>query len=221
MIIANTPQLIFSFLYFGFNGILTSMRVAVEWSNYAGKRKPLRVSNNPQLAQRSNHFLSIPYRYAIPLMVTSGMMHWLISESLFMVGIEAWDENMQRDPSSDIITCGYSPRAMLSTICVGVLMFGGLVGLAMRRLPSAMPVAASCSLAIAAACHPRYDPNKGQRPGGDDEDVEMDSERGDEEDMGCLPVQWVAVHVDGPIGHCSFTSDDHDVGMPEGGHEYQ
>lgn len=191
------------------------MCVAVEWSSYAIRRKSIRVSNNPQLAQRSNHFLSIPYRYAIPLIFLSITLHWLISESLFMVGIEAWDSKMQRDPSNDIITCAYTPVAILSSIFVGGFMFISLVGLSRQRLDSAMPVAGSCSLAIAAACHPKFDPNLhgGQNEG------ELDSEREDEQHMGLLPVQWGAVPVDGPLGHCSFTSGD--VGMPEKGKEYQ
>ncbi|KAJ5553974.1 hypothetical protein N7513_003933 [Penicillium frequentans] len=214
VIIANLPQLIFSCLYFAFNSLLTSMCLAAEWSGYANNRKSLRVSNNPQLSQRSNYFLSIPYRYALPLIVLSVTLHWLISESLFVVGIEAWDMNMMREPDSDLTTCGYSPVAILSSICVGALMFICLVGLSFQPLESAMPVAGSCSMAIAAACHPLFDPNRHEDGGGGD----VDSENEDE-DMGLLPVQWGAVPVDGPMGHCSFTSGD--VEMPQRGREYQ
>lgn len=132
-------------------------------------------------------------------------LQWLISESLFTVGIEAWDMNMVRDPGSDLTTCGYSPVAILSSICIGAFMFTCLVGLSFRPLESGMPVAGSCSLAIAAACHPEFDPNR-------------DAEN-EEEDMGLLPVQWGAVSVDGPMGHCSFTSGH--VVMPQKDREYQ
>ncbi|GAM37162.1 hypothetical protein TCE0_022f06842 [Talaromyces pinophilus] len=169
VLIANTPQILFSCLYFAFNGLLTSMCVAAEWSSSAHKRKPLRVSNNPQLAQRSNYFLSIPYRYAVPLIILSITLHWLISESLFMVGIEAWDNNMQRDSSADLIACAYTPVAILSSILVGEFMFICLVALSQERLESAMPVAGSCSLAIAAACHPRFNPNQAR-------DMEMEDD---------------------------------------------
>jgi hypothetical protein len=213
VIIANLPQLIFSFIYFAFNSLLTSMCLAAEWSSYANHRKSLRVSYNPQLSQRSNYFLSIPYRYALPLMVVSMTLQWLISESLFTVGIEAWDMNMVRDPESDLTTCGYSPVAILSSICIGGFMFICLVALSFRPLESGMPVAGNCSLAIAAACHPEVDPNRdAENEGGDI------SWNGDE-DMGFFPVQWGAVPVDGPIGHCSFTSGR--VEMPQKGREYQ
>jgi hypothetical protein len=63
-------------------------------------------------------------------------------------------------------------------------MFICLVGLSFRPLESGMPVAGSCSLAIAAACHPEFDPNRdAENEGGD-----VDSWN-EEEDMGLLPVQ--------------------------------
>ncbi|CAG8898638.1 unnamed protein product [Penicillium egyptiacum] len=203
VLIANAPQLIFSFLYFAFNALLTAMTLAAEWSSYATHHKGLRVSNNPRLSQRSNYFLSMPYRYATPLLLLSGVLHWLISQSLFMVGIEAFDSNMVRNPSRDLTTCGFSPVAILSSVVVGGCMFLCLVGLGFRRFESAMPVAGSCSLAISAACHPNFDPNGGRKDG----DVDVDSEDEDEEDMALLPVKWGAVSV-GPMGHCSFTSKD-------------
>lgn len=93
-------------------------------------------------------------------------------------------------------------------------MFICLVGLSFRPLESGMPVAGSCSLAIAAACHPEFDPNRdAENEGGD-----VDSWN-EEEDMGLLPVQWGAVPVDGPMEHYSFTSGH--VEMPQKGREYQ
>lgn len=86
-----------------------------------------------------------------------------------MVGIEAWDNNMQRDSSADLIACAYTPVAILSSILVGEFMFICLVALSQERLESAMPVAGSCSLAIAAACHPRFNPNQAR-------DMEMEDD---------------------------------------------
>ncbi|KAJ5937050.1 hypothetical protein N7466_003500 [Penicillium verhagenii] len=216
VIIANLPQLIFSFLYFGFNSLLTSMCLGAEWSGYAHSCKSLRVSNKPQGSQRSDYFLSIPYRYALPFMVMTITIHWLISESLFMVGIEAWDERMVRAPESDLTTCGFSPIGIVSSICVGVFMFSCLVGLSFRRFESAMPVAGGCSLAISAACHPNFDPNR--HPAGEPGDLDLEIENGDD-NMGHLPVQWGAVPVDSPIGHCSFTSGR--VELPDKDREYE
>ncbi|PLB44995.1 hypothetical protein P170DRAFT_458593 [Aspergillus steynii IBT 23096] len=217
--IANLPQLIFSFLYVAYNSLLTSMCLAAEWSGFGNRRKGLRVSHSPKLSQRSNYFLSIPYRYAIPLITTSAILHWLGSESLFVIAVEAYDTKMQKDPSHDLFACGYSPVAIISGVSVAIVMFTCLIVLSLRRFESAMPVAASCSLAIAAACHPRCNPNEGSAgPDAVDAVKEMDSECEDEE-MEVLPVKWGAVEVSGPVGHCCFTSGE--VYPLEEGKKYQ
>lgn len=106
VIIANMSQLMFSFLYFASNCPLTAINIAAEWSGYAANRKGLRVSVSPSFSQHSDHFLSLPYRYAIPLMVVSALLHWLISHSLFIVGIDAYSPNMEGQQDNDILTCG-------------------------------------------------------------------------------------------------------------------
>lgn len=213
--IANLPQLIFSLLYVGFNSLLTGMCVSAEWSGYSKSRKGLRVSHKPRLAQRSNYFLSIPYKYAIPLLICSSILHWLASQALFIIAVEAYDTAKQRAPSLDVYTCGYSSLAVVIALAVGVTMFLCLILLSFRRLQSAMPIASSCSLAISAACHPMYDPNEDKEER-ESEEVESECE---EDDLAYLPVQWGSIPVSGPVGHCSFTSVD--VDDPEEGKEYQ
>lgn len=215
-ITANLPQLIFSFLYVAYNSILTSMCVAAEWSRFGHRRKGLRVSHNPKISQQSNHFLSLPYRYAVPLIVTSTVLHWLVSESLFMIAIEAYNTNMERDPSQDVYACGYSPIAIVIATSIGAAMFACLIGLSFRRFESAMPVAGSCSLAVAAACHPGLNPNVDSKGSEPVEEMESEDEK---DDMASLPVQWGSISIDGLIGHCSFTSEE--VDPPEKGQKYQ
>ncbi|KAK6811974.1 hypothetical protein RU639_012298 [Aspergillus parasiticus] len=209
VLVANTPQLLFSIIYFTFNAIFTAMTLAAEWSRYANHRKGLRVSGPPEVAQRSSYFLSLPYRFAVPALTFSALLHWLLSQSLFVVGIESYTGNFQRDPTRDFITCGYSPPAILSAILVGVAMVVWLVGFSFRRLESGMPVAGSCSLAIAAACHPTL------RVKGD-EYVDEEGKLGAEQ----MRVQWGVIYVDADgEGHCSFSSEEVDV--PEDGKIYR
>ncbi|GAB1191853.1 hypothetical protein APSETT444_001036 [Aspergillus pseudonomiae] len=208
-LIANTPQLLFSMIYFTFNAIFTAMTLAAEWSRYANHRKGLRVSGTPENAQRSSYFLSFPYRFAVPALAFSAILHWLISQSLFLVGIESYTEKLQRDPTRDVMTCGYSPPAMVSAIVVGTVMMAWLVGFSFRRLESGMPVAGSCSLAIAAACHPTLSLKGGEY-------VEEEGKWGAEQ----MKVQWGVTYVDSDgEGHCSFSSGE--VGVPEDGKVYR
>ena len=83
VLVANSPQalLSFLFLFLTYNGLYTCMLMAGEWSDYAHKRKPLRVTS-PVGAQRSTYRLQLPYKYGIPLTVLSGTLHWLVSQSL-------------------------------------------------------------------------------------------------------------------------------------------
>lgn len=157
-LVANLPQLIFSMLYFACNGLITTMALAHEWSQYAIQRKGLRVSAEPMGSPRSTYFLSLPYRYAIPFIIPSTLVHWLISESLFLVMIEAYTVGMERDPTNDIITCGYSAVAIVATVSVGAVALGALIGLSFKRFKSGMPVTGSCSLALAASCHANTSP---------------------------------------------------------------
>ncbi|KAF2430337.1 hypothetical protein EJ08DRAFT_660813 [Tothia fuscella] len=179
---ANAAQPILSFLYFSYNGLFTSLFVAYEWESFSRKRKGLRVSATPIGSQRSTYFLQLPYRAALPLMVISGGLHWLVSQSIFLVNIQT--------PREDQLTCGYSPIAIFSVIMVGIVMIILVLALGMQRYKSGMPVASSCSFAIAAACH-----NYSYKT----------ESRGDATQQ----VRWgvVGSKADGLL-YCGFSSDD-------------
>ncbi|GES59971.1 peptidase C78, ubiquitin fold modifier-specific peptidase 1/ 2 [Aspergillus terreus] len=66
ILLANTPQLVVSIAYFMYNAVMTCVLLAAEYDDYAVERKPLRVSW-ARGAQRSTYYLSLPYRYSIPL----------------------------------------------------------------------------------------------------------------------------------------------------------
>ncbi|KAH8817584.1 hypothetical protein DL96DRAFT_1751300 [Flagelloscypha sp. PMI_526] len=146
ILVANSPQLLFSFLYLIFNTLFTSMSLAIEWSRYHQHPRSLRVSHRKG-EQRSTYFLQIPYRLGIPVMIFSTVLHWLISQSIFLAKID--DMNF---PNS-VSTCGYSIGGMIATFVGGLILAVFAIILGSRRLPSGMPLVGSCSLAIAASCH--------------------------------------------------------------------
>ncbi|KAG4441757.1 hypothetical protein IFR05_002748 [Cadophora sp. M221] len=88
ILIANLPQVMLSLAYFAYNNIFTCMLQDVEWHGFSTTRKPLRVSGSRRGSQRSTYFLHLPYRFAIPLAILSGILHWLASQSLFLVYIQ-------------------------------------------------------------------------------------------------------------------------------------
>ncbi|KIX98119.1 uncharacterized protein Z520_06199 [Fonsecaea multimorphosa CBS 102226] len=189
ILIANLPQTIFSFLYLNLNGVLTSMWLASEWSNFATQRKTLRVSR-PKGAQRSTHFLQLPYKAAVPLMVLSGALHWLISQSIFLAVVAEYNADGTLYDPIFIASCGFSPLAMIVVLVLGGVLVVATLGLGnMMRYDPSIPLVGSCSAAIAAACHqPNWDT-----------------------DASLKAVQWGVIPgmADGDgVGHCAFSSGD-------------
>ncbi|KAL8722996.1 MAG: hypothetical protein Q9225_000612 [Loekoesia sp. 1 TL-2023] len=121
--------------------------------------------------------------------------------SLFVVKIDVLDHNgssrtraVQADIS--ILSCGFSPGAIVLAIIVGTFIMLGAVLLGLRKYTSEMPIAATCSAVISAACHA----------------LEDDS------DAAVLPIQWGVASKNGKIGHCCFSSKL--VAPPIPGHMY-
>jgi hypothetical protein len=198
VIIANTPQLILSILYFSYNALFTAMLMGYEWVSYSRKRKGLRVSHKPSGAQRSTYFLQLPYRFSIPLMLLSGTLHWLISQSIFLIAIEYYDEHGKPNFSGNkrvgrqygYTTLGYSLLPIVFVIVLGAVMVTSIMAIGFIPYKRGMTLAGSSSMAISAACHPN------ERS----EDGESIAEK---------KLQWGVVNtgVD-RIGRCAFSGKE-------------
>jgi hypothetical protein len=191
-LLANLPQLILAMIYFIYNGIITSFFTAQEISSLAHKAQNLRVAS-PAGKQQGTWLLGMPLAWGLFFLVMQTLLHWFISQSLFVVDVAVYDEGGFYDNNfASISNCGFSPLAVIcSVIMVGLLLLI-LFGLAMRRFPArGPPVMGNCSAAISAACHP--------------------PRRGDSEDIPYRKLQWGSVWTwpDG-VGHCSFADADAD-----------
>lgn len=152
--LANLPHLTFSLIYFQWNAIITTMAIGREWNDFSLQRSGLRVSDTPQGEQRSRYFLQLPFKFSIPLIGTSIMLHWVLSQCIFIVSIETINRIEETGEISwGLITCGYSPVAIMTVLVISIIIPTSVYLIGRRRLPGPMPVAGSCSLAIAAACH--------------------------------------------------------------------
>ena len=189
ILIANSPQTLLSVLYLSVNGLLTSMLLADEWSRFAHQRKTLRVTS-PIGKQRSTYFLHLPYSYSIPLLSMFGCLHWLVSQSLFLARVDAYDDEGNMDSEESISTCGYSLIALLLVLILGSVITLLVFVISFRKYKPGMPFVGSRSAAISAACHPPAD------------DI----------DASLKPVMWgtiqgETVDQNGEIvGHCTITS---------------
>ena len=189
VLVANSPQIVLSFLYFAYNGIFTCMLLAEEWSGYASKRRFLRVTS-PTGGQRSTYRLQLPYRYGVPLLIGSSALHWFVSQSIFLARVNVIDSTGAEVPDVEISTCGYSPIALIFVIILGSIVVLLGISSGFRRARVGMPLAGSCSAAISAGCHPP------------ETDVDASLKR----------VMWGVVDKESfkyrgkNVGHCSFTS---------------
>lgn len=149
IVIPNVPQLLVSPAYVFYNNAITSMLVAHETSQFALKPKFLRVSD-PQGAQKSTYWLSLPYRYSVPLLVAMTMLHWLISRSIFFKAVEYYLLTGEKGDSSAAVE--YSLLPLVLACSLGAFLILVFLGLSFRRLERGMPLLGSCSMAISAAC---------------------------------------------------------------------
>lgn len=151
--IVNLPQLVLSLCYLALNSICTSMASAKEWNNLAQTRKGLRVTR-PEGSQRSTYFLQLPYKWATPLLFTSGLLHWLLSQSFFLVRLDIINREGVVLPESSMSACGFSRLSLLIFFVIAFLMLCAIGVIGLQPLEQKIPMAASCSLVISAACHP-------------------------------------------------------------------
>lgn len=184
ILLANAPQVVLSLIYLSYNALITGMHLAHEYSGYALRHKPLRVTT-PCGQQRNTYWLQLPYKYGIPLIAISAILHWLVSRSLFLLRLEIYGKDGGID--LEVTGVGYSLPPILAVAIIGTCVMLGSIAMGGFKLQhSLMPVASSCSLALAAATH---------RP---ENDV----------DAAVLPVKWgeVANMGNDDVGHCCFTS---------------
>jgi len=153
-IIANIPQLAFSALYLAYNDLFTRMLLADEWAGFALRAKGLRVSEQPTDAQRSSRFLTLPVRWALPMMVYSSLTHWILSQSLFLVRIDGIETGGIIDANDQLARLGYSVIGMISSMTFVVC--GALITILLGYLKplNGWFGDGSNSALLSAACHP-------------------------------------------------------------------
>jgi hypothetical protein len=185
VVLVNTPQLAFSYLYFVYNGMFTCMHAAEEFDGFASQRKALRVSS-PIPGQRSTYWLNLPWSYSISLLVVSTLLHWLVSRSIYLVNILVVGADGKLQPSRNITACGFSSLMTLFVMLVLACMLIFLLACSRRRLDGQIPVVGTNSVAISAMCHHPNDTNT--------ESVKA--------------LQWGVTEqaVDGKPGHCALSS---------------
>ncbi|PYH88935.1 hypothetical protein BO71DRAFT_488363 [Aspergillus ellipticus CBS 707.79] len=196
LILSNTPQLLFSILNLLCSSVLSCMLVTAEYNDYATDCKaPARV-----LAARATASAPrTPCRS--PTATASRCLAWAWSSTGCCR--KAW--SLWISPST-IFAGLKSDDSIHGCILLQGIALGAFLGLGVRRYRAIMPMAAHCSAAISAVCHPPADDcNAGLKPviWGEvpayDRASSEESLLRREEEGGAAKVAYA---------HCTFTSQD-------------
>lgn len=179
MILAGLPKLCVSAIYLSLNNQLTLMVQLRDWARLASRRQALRVSTpEPASDQVSTYWLSLPYQYSIPLLLSSVSLSWLVSQTLCMLRFHTYDDIRINEVPDVDHQMGFSGIALIGFLIFGTIIFGLSVAIGFCKCSPGLPIGPSNSLIIAAACHPperdRYAARKmvkwGAIPNGNNED---------------------------------------------------
>lgn len=117
---ANFWQFAISMTYLQVNGVISCFLVNREWAGYASERKALRVTA-PEGIQRSTYFVSMPFRYGLPLLSIMAILHWTVSQSIFVLQISSYNDNGSPDIGNSYPINGFSCLPILVCECPQIL----------------------------------------------------------------------------------------------------
>ncbi|KAI2463064.1 hypothetical protein F4781DRAFT_417856 [Annulohypoxylon bovei var. microspora] len=167
IVMTNAPQLILTVGYFTYNSMFTRLIMVREWFSYAGATRPLRVTD-PHGEQISTYRLQLPYRYSVPLLVLSSVLHWMVSNTLYIVivygdfypslykvkGFVLDGVPANVDLPELRMQVAYSTRSILVSIIIAAVFAPAPLLMGLRRIKDSNMVGfPSNSLVMSAACH--------------------------------------------------------------------
>ncbi|PNP59301.1 hypothetical protein FNYG_14948 [Fusarium nygamai] len=232
--VANLPQLFLSICYVSYNGLFTRMLAEFEWSKYSIEFRALRVTD-PKGKQNSTYRLQLPYRFSIPLIIVSILLHWIYANCIYVSNYEAYNPQW---PYDRIVTVGlqFSSKAILIAFVVSIGVAITPIFLAFVKLSGTMVIAGANSAVISAACHcpstqlesfsraPSILSREGSEYGSMSTRLIRDEETEELEALARKKVKWGRVSTgksdDIQVGHLSFGTEEHEITKPADGEHY-
>ncbi|KAK3685751.1 hypothetical protein B0T22DRAFT_381460 [Podospora appendiculata] len=209
-LLASLPQALLAALYLATNSLMTTYFLSHESSLFVVKApRPLRVSADPEGAQITSLYLTLPRPASWFLVIIFAAMGFVLSQSFFVVILQLTEVPLSAaevSPSSDssgpttFIALGLSGVALLVFLAILVLLAIVVVGLGFLRFtptglangqaignPMAMP-GGTCSAVISSRCHRR--------------------QTGEMAEPWGHPLVWGVVRegVGMNVSHCTFTA---------------
>lgn len=227
VLLANAFQCIFSITYFLYNGMFTAQCGAMEWAQLARREfVSLRVTW-PRGQQRSTYFLHLPWRYGIPLTVLQILMHFCLSQSIFLARLVYYDSTGKAVPIEErgYLSVGYSPPAIVTTMILWTVVVFAIAFHTFKAISNHVPPHGNQSIVISAMCHPEGHERQGSQ--------DVTSSSGEPEPLSTKTLMWGVTSKPEEVfdeseqgtlqshhfpGHCTFT--DRFVDLPEMGQRY-
>jgi len=125
------------------------MLVASELNKFSKTPATLRVTIPTQGAQNT-YYLAVKPHYTAILLIALTFCHFLATQAFHVVVLYTYD--VLGHYSHQRITYGISIPSAVLAIALGFVMLCILIFAMERKLDASMPVVASCSMAISAAC---------------------------------------------------------------------
>jgi hypothetical protein len=147
-VIANLPQLWLTVGYLTWNNQIGRIWMEREWrSFYRNPRLPRVSYDTKATGVRSARWLQLPYWLTGVLMLVSTLMHWLVSQTLFVV--EVYFEN---PTVMSVFHLHYSPLAIISVGLIGLTLVLGITIYYFLPVRSWMPLMAGSARVVFDSC---------------------------------------------------------------------
>jgi hypothetical protein len=155
--LANAPQVLFSISYLFWNNLVNRIWGEHEWRSFENRRKLPRVSYGATApGTRDTRWLQLPYGLVMLLIGTSTLMHWVVSQTLFVVEVENQSGlpmiNNAPAPPSLTYVVSYSPTAIFVSTCLSSLLIFCVTVYYFFPFRSHMPVMAGSARVVFASC---------------------------------------------------------------------
>jgi hypothetical protein len=148
VVIANMPQVWLTIGYLTWNNMIGRIWLEKEWRTFYRTHQLPRVSYNSRAqGLRSARWLQLPYWLTVTLMSISVFLHWLVSQTLFVVEIYFADTNI-----ASVFHLHYSPLAIISVGTFATFLVFGMTVYYLVPITTWMPMMAGSARVVWDSC---------------------------------------------------------------------
>ena len=148
VIMANLPQVWSTIAYLTWNNQITRIWLEKEWRSFYRSHQRPRVSiNSREPGIQSARWLQLPYWVTVLLMSISVLLHWLVSQTLFVVEIYFSEATL-----ASVFHLHYSPLAIISVGTMAMVLVFGITFYYFIPIRTWMPLMAGSTRVVFDSC---------------------------------------------------------------------